>query len=215
MSSLAAAEDDETGWQSDEEGDTHKENPTPPLFSPFLTLPSVVSAYEHDMATYGFDLKTTAAALELDEYGVAKVVNFIRNEIGSPIEAVPEIAREIQGKIVSGASFFEGDTYLKPAFENDPFLQSLGLFTVDDWSDEEEGVEDETVLQRQLDVALAKLELAKRVGGCVDGSASTAEANGSTANNGGGSGQLRLKLAEAEAELEEVVAAAAVSLENR
>jgi hypothetical protein len=179
MASLPDPEDDETGWESDERDEPQPKDPTPPLMSPFLVLPSVEAAVSYDFETYGFDLKTTATSLGLDELGVAKLINFIRREIGSPTEPVPGLVRALLQRITKEASFFEGDVFLKPSREDDPYLRSLGMFSSEDWSDEEETEE------RQLDVVLAQLELAKSVGVGQEGSVS-AEGTGVVVAGGSG-----------------------------
>ncbi|GIL52530.1 hypothetical protein Vafri_8372 [Volvox africanus] len=107
-------EDDWDEWQGDA-GD-EDEDETKSLFGP-ERLSNPEAAIAHDAAKYGFDLRQFALQERLDEYGIIRVINYIRSEVAAGRDPRPPLAASGSG----GAAWLD-DHYLVPAMEDDALL---------------------------------------------------------------------------------------------
>ncbi|EKM49814.1 uncharacterized protein PHACADRAFT_131660 [Phanerochaete carnosa HHB-10118-sp] len=134
--SSSGDEDEDDTWEDWVEGSMEKQ-PCKSLFDD-ATLPSVAEALEHDRKTHGFDLSGVYSRLALDTHQRIRLINWIRKEASNNRIRTPSPANV---KVLTGKEdFLREDKYLIPVIEDDPLLREPGL---DDWSDDEEIVNDQ------------------------------------------------------------------------
>ncbi|GIL79699.1 hypothetical protein Vretimale_12350, partial [Volvox reticuliferus] len=109
-------EEDWDEWQ-DDAGD-EDEDETKSLFGP-ERLSNPEAAMAHDAAQYGFDLRQFALQERLDEYGIIRVINYIRSEVAAGRDPRPALAAGGGG---GGGAAWLDDRYLVPAMEDDALL---------------------------------------------------------------------------------------------
>jgi protein arginine N-methyltransferase 3 len=126
---------DDENWGEEAERQDEVALAASPLLSPFLHLPSVDEACAHDLAIYEFDLQATASQRGLDFYGVARLVNWLRREVGrlAPTAEAPLSAEAVRTLVVESAELeTDDDLLLKPVDPGDPYLHCLDRFIIDD-----------------------------------------------------------------------------------
>ncbi|KXZ55523.1 hypothetical protein GPECTOR_2g1072 [Gonium pectorale] len=114
----AGREEDWDEWQ----GDDTDEDATKSLFGQ-ERLPNPEAAMEHDASKYGFDIRQFAIQERLDEYGIIRVINYIRSEVAAGRDPLPALA-STSGRAGGGggAAAWSDDRYLVPAMEDDALL---------------------------------------------------------------------------------------------
>ncbi|KAL9094205.1 MAG: hypothetical protein Q9165_003620 [Trypethelium subeluteriae] len=91
------------------------------------TFRSVDEMLQHCKAKHDFDFLKVAKDLDLDFYGMIKLVNFIRGQVRDGV-AKPE---------VSSKEVFSDDKFLQPVLEDDALLFCLDEITIDEASKDE------------------------------------------------------------------------------
>lgn len=129
-------EDNEDGCFEDWVDDEEMEH----VYSLFgqLQCRSSAEALEHDRQQYNFDLSQLKKKLNLDLYGLIKVVNYVRRCViqnGGPSSSTPELASSIVNDMITIKDLLRGDTLLVPVLENDALLFSLDELAFDEDSD--------------------------------------------------------------------------------
>ncbi|KAJ6624377.1 protein arginine N-methyltransferase [Mycena sp. CBHHK59/15] len=114
-------DDEEEETWDDWVSDSMEHRPCRSLFEEKV-LSSVEETLAYDKKIYGFDLNAFCSKLSLDTHGRIRLINFIRKI--NPTPAVVEV-------LTGTEEIFSSDEYLRPALEDDPFLQ----VQPDDWSD--------------------------------------------------------------------------------
>ncbi|GFR48908.1 hypothetical protein Agub_g10857, partial [Astrephomene gubernaculifera] len=118
-SGAAGRDEDWDEWQ--EEACDADEDATKSLFGP-ERLPNPEAAMEHDAAKYGFDLRQFAIQEGLDEYGIIRVINFIRTEVAAGRDPLPLLAASRSSTSTSASPAWADDRYLLPALQDDALL---------------------------------------------------------------------------------------------
>ncbi|TPX51627.1 hypothetical protein SeMB42_g00111 [Synchytrium endobioticum] len=77
---------------------------------------------EHCRVKHGFDLRLVKQALDLDLYGVIKLVNYVR----SRAQENPQLLiHDFSETLIPSAEWLQGDKYLKPVIDGDAMLYAL------------------------------------------------------------------------------------------
>eukprot|EP00953_Heterococcus_sp_UTEX-ZZ885_P035822 18478-Heterococcus_DN1.PRE.1 len=164
---MADAEDET--WEDWEEG----EDECVSLFAQAV-CPSGQAALARDKADYGFDLAAVKAKLDLDLYGMIKVVNFVRSRVAAAGGASKELAAALIAEIAAvDSTVLQGDKYLQPFLEDDALLFSLDQLAFDSDSD---GEDDDTITKPLQQLAVTD---------GTSSSSSTATINGSSSSSSG------------------------------
>lgn len=110
--------DDEEGWEDQED-----DNITESFISLFddRVFDDVKVMLEHCKAHYSFDIWHLQQQNDLDEYGLIKLVNYVRKQV----------LKGVRSPDVSCKTAFDRDEYLRPVLENDAVLYSLGDILVE------------------------------------------------------------------------------------
>ncbi|KZT28706.1 S-adenosyl-L-methionine-dependent methyltransferase [Neolentinus lepideus HHB14362 ss-1] len=138
------AEDEEDNNFDDWVSDSVDRQPCKSLFEDKI-LPSVTEALEYDRKTHNFDLNAMCSRLSLDFHQRIRLVNYIRKEKLSGMDAL---------NLKGDEAFFSADEYLLPSLEDDPLLQ----VQTDDWSDEEDPTGDASLEPKDLKAALRRIQ---------------------------------------------------------
>ncbi|GLC40712.1 hypothetical protein PLESTB_000030300 [Pleodorina starrii] len=115
----AGREEEWEEWQG--EAADADEDVTKSLFGP-ERLPNPEAAMDHDAAKFGFDIRQFAIQERLDEYGIIRVINFIRSQVAAGSDPLPLLAAASGGGAAGAAAPWLDDRYLVPALEDDALL---------------------------------------------------------------------------------------------
>ncbi|PNH04501.1 putative protein arginine N-methyltransferase 3, partial [Tetrabaena socialis] len=126
---IADAAGREEDWEEWEGGaDEEDEDVTKSLFEDVM-LPSPEAAMQHDAERNSFDLRRFAVQTRLDEYGIMRLINYIRTEVAAgrdPRDALAAAAAAASGPGAAAAPAaahpWSDDRFLMPAAEDDALL---------------------------------------------------------------------------------------------
>lgn len=146
MATASSDSDEDNNYDWEQTEDTEREaselSRASPLFSPFIKLPSILEACQHDEENFGFNIKNLCAELKVDFYGGIKLINYVRSLVKESLKLSSPLSLSeatcIIDKVKSFCNMWQGsDEFLKPVMKDDAFLQFVDSIIVDDdWSDD-------------------------------------------------------------------------------